>query len=86
MVLRGQSRRSVVDIMKEGVLSAQFKAVDGLVQQQDLQGQEYRCPRDSTVQVSSKRSCFLPPHSAPPHGLISLVSQHFPLGCPVLLL
>lgn len=69
----------------EGGLSAQFKAVDGLVQQ-DLQGQEHRCPLDSMVQVSSKRSCFLPPHSAPPHGLISLVSQHFPLGCPLLLL
>lgn len=70
----------------EGVLSAQFKAVDGLVQQQDLQGQGYCCPRDSTVQVSSKRSCFLPPpHSVPPHSLISFMSQHFALGRPVLL-
>lgn len=41
----------------EGVLSAQFKGVDGLVQQA-LQGQEYHCQRDSTVCVSSKRSRF----------------------------
>lgn len=69
----------------KGVLSAQFKAVGGLVQQ-DLQGQRYHCPRDGTMQVSLKRSCFLLPHSAPPHSLISLLSQHFPLGCPILLL
>lgn len=69
----------------KGVLSAQFKAVGGLVQQ-DLQGQRYHCPREGMVQVSSKRFCFFLPRSAPPHSLMSLLSQHFPLGCPILLL
>lgn len=70
MVLRGQSRRSVVDNM-EGVLSAQFKGVHGLVQHQALQGQEYHCQRDSTVQLSSKRSCFS--LLILPHALVSFM-------------
>lgn len=65
-------RRSVSSGQYEGVLSAQFKGVDGLVQQQALQGQEYRCQRDSTVQVSSQRSCFS--LLILPHALVSFMS------------
>lgn len=68
----------------KGVLSAQFKAVGGLVQQ-DLQG------RDITVQEMVRcrflqrdlvSSFLILPH----RSLISLLSQHFPLECPILLL
>lgn len=65
------SEQKVSSGQYEGVLSAQFKGVDGLVQQQALQGQEYRCQRDSTVQVSSKRSCFS--LLILPHALISFM-------------
>lgn len=66
------SEQKVSSGQYEGVLSAQFKGVDGLVQQQALQGQEYRCQRDSTVQVSSKRSCFS--LLILPHALVSFMS------------